>query len=197
MMKKILVIAGLAFLLQGCIAGVFVAGGAAGTSAIAGDSRSLQTINDDNNITYQAERMIESTPALVNQTHIVVATYNHVVLLAGQAPTQELRDQAVQLVRTLPNVKIDRIFNEITLAQPTGAMRRSKDAAVTTNIRTRMLTTTNLKSNQFKIITENGTVFLMGLATREQADIAVAVIRNSTGVHRVVRLVQYFTLATE
>jgi osmotically-inducible protein OsmY len=190
MLKKILVIMGLALLLQGCIAGAFVAGGAAGSS-VAGDNRSFETMSDDNQITYLAEQRYMANTTLANQTHLVVATYNHVVLLAGQAPTPELRDQMVQLVRTTPNVKIDRIFNEITVEKPTSAMRRSKDAATTANIRTRMLTTTNLKSNQFKIITENGTVYLMGLSTRKQADIAVAVVRNSTGVQRVVRLVQY------
>jgi osmotically-inducible protein OsmY len=197
MMKKILVIAGLTFLLQGCVAGVFAAGGVAAGSSVSGDSRSMQTITDDNQITYLAEQQIAANPTLSNQAHIVVATYNQVVLLAGQAPTQDMRDQAVQLVKSLPNVKIARIFNEIEVGSPTKAVRRSKDAAVTTNIRTRMLTTTNLKSNQFKVVTENGTVFLMGLSTRQQADVAVAVVRNSTGVQRVVRLVQYISPTAE
>lgn len=175
-------------LVSGCVAGAFVAGGAAG-GAVAGDNRSFETIADDNKISYLVGQHIAADTVLSNQAHIVVGVYNHVVLLAGQAPTQELRQQAVQDAKVVPNIQ--RIFNEITLEKPTNAMRQSKDAAITANIKARMLTTTNLRSNQFKIITENATVFLMGLSTRKQSDIAAQVIRNSTGVKRVVRLVEY------
>lgn len=189
-MKKIFTVIFLSLLLQGCIASAFVAGGAAGTG-VGADNRTFETLADDNNMSYQASQRIAANPTLVAQTHIVTAAYNRVLLLAGQAPTPELRDQVVQLAKGVPNVR--RIFNEITLDQPTSAMRRSKDAAITTNVRARMLTTTNLKSTRFKIVTENGTVFIMGLSSRKQADIAAAVARNSTGVQRVVKLVEYVT----
>lgn len=178
------------FLLSGCVAGAFVAGGAAGT-AVAGDNRNLETIAADDKIAYLARQHIAADTDLSNHAHVTVGVYNRVILLAGQAPTQALRQQAVSDVKIVPNIR--RIFNEITLGKPTTPMRQSKDAAITANIRARMLTTTNLHSNQFKVITENGTVFLMGLSTRQQADIAAQVIRNSTGVKRVVRLVEYLT----
>lgn len=189
-MKKIILISFLSVLLQGCIAGAFVAGGAAGGTVI-GDNRNLETMAADSKISFQAEQHIMADPQLANRAHIVVATYNRVLLLAGQAPTPALREEAVQAVQGVANTR--RIFNEITLDKPTSEIVRSKDAAITTNLKTRMLTTTNLKSNQFKVVTENGTVFLMGLTTRQQADIAATVARNSTGVKRVVKLVEYIS----
>jgi osmotically-inducible protein OsmY len=165
-----------------------VAGGTA-SGTLASDNRSLNTIASDNKIEYLAGQRLVTDPELSKQAHVVVVSYNHVVLLAGQAPTQELRSKAVQVVQGVPNMR--RIFNEITLDKPTSAMARSKDVVITGNVKTRMLATTNLHSGRFKIVTENGTVFLMGLSTRKQANIAVAVIRNSTGVKRVVRLVEY------
>lgn len=186
-MKKILLII-VAGLLQGCVAGAFVAGGAASGSMVS-DNRSFQTMEKDNSISYQAQRYLAADATLKNQAHIVVATYNSVMLLAGQAPTEALRQQAVTDVKQVPNVR--RIFNEITIAKPSSAVVQSQDAAITANVKTRMMTTTNLKSSQFKVVTENHTVFLMGLSTPKQAGIAAAVARNSTGVQRVVKLVEY------
>jgi osmotically-inducible protein OsmY len=185
-MKKIIALCCLVFCLQGCT----TEGGTTNAGPLSGDSsRSFATMSADDKISYLAEQLIVGHQELTNKTHIVVVSYNRVVLLAGQAATPAMRDQVVQIVQGVPNIK--RIFNEITIGAPTTAGRRSKDFMVTTNVKARMLTTTNLKSSQFKVVTENGTVFLMGLATREQADIAASVTRNSTGVKRVVKLVEY------
>ena len=189
-MKKITIFTALliACLLQGCVAGAFVAGGAAGTS-VGRDKRSIATIADDQNITYQAERQIEADPGLHTDAHVVAVSYNGVVLLAGQAPTQEMRDKAVQMVQALPKVR--RIFDEITVGKSTSAVRRSQDALITGNIKTRMVATTNLEASRIKVVTEDGIVYLMGLTTRRQADIAAIVARNSSGVQQVVKLIEY------
>lgn len=189
-MKKILLLAILLIMLPGCLAGAFVAGGAA-AGGLASDARTFEAITDDEDITHQANRQIAADQTLMQQVHIMAVSYNHVVLLVGQAPNAALREKAAQLVQKVPKIK--RIFNEVTISEPTSALRRSKDAAITANVKTRMLTTTNLKSNHFKVVTEDGTVFLMGLSTRKQADIAGLVARSSEGVKKVVKLVEYIT----
>lgn len=188
-MKKILVVLLLTGWLQtGCVAGAFAAGGAT-TGSFATDPRSFEVINEDEQITYQATRLLASNKALVDQSHVAAVSYNKVVLLTGETPNAELRNQAAQIVQKVPNVK--RIFNEIIIAEPVSAYALSKDAAITANVKARMLATTNLKSNEFKVVTENGTVFLLGLASRKQANIAAEVARNSHGVKKVVKLVEY------
>ncbi len=187
-MKKIILSILVTVLLSGCMAGAVVAGGAAGTS-VGSDRRSFQMMALDDRIASQARHQISYNPDLKAKAHIVVAVYNRVVLLAGQAPTPELRAQAVQIVQGVPKVR--RIFNEIEIATPTSALTRSEDAATTANVKTRMLATTNLQSSRFKVVTEDGTVYLMGLASRKQADIASQITRNSTGVQKVVKLIEY------
>jgi len=189
-MKKITLVIPvlLACLLQGCIAGAFVAGGAAGT-AVARDKRSFDTMKVDEDITYQSQRYIAADPDLNNNAHIVVVSYNKVVLLAGQAPTPALRDKAIRIVQAQPKVR--RIFNEITIGKPTSPMRRSQDAMITANVKARMVATTNLEASRIKVVTEDGVVYLMGLTTRRQADIAAIVARNSSGVKQVVKLIEY------
>jgi hypothetical protein len=48
-----------------------------------------------------------------------------------------------------------------------------------------------LKSGQFKVLTENGTVFLMGVVSRSQAQIAVDIARRVSGVQKVVKVFEY------
>ena len=54
-----------------------------------------------------------------------------------------------------------------------------------------MLASASLKSGNIKVKTENGSVYLMGAVTREQADIAVDITRKVDGVYRVVKIFQY------
>lgn len=189
-MKKILLIVLLSGLLQGCFlaAGAVVAGGAV-AGGVATDPRPMDTIREDENITSLANNMIAANNTLATKTHISAVSYNRVVLLVGQAPTEEMRQQAVDLVKRVPNVK--RIFNQITVGEPTSALRRSKDATITGNVKARMFATTNLQSNNFKIVTEDGTVYILGLATVQQGNIAAVVARDSSGVERVVKLIEY------
>jgi osmotically-inducible protein OsmY len=188
-MKKITTVCLLvsALSLQGCIAGAFVAGGAAGGS-MAYDKRTFTTMAEDQTITYKAERQLADNAQISTKAHIVVATFNHVVLLAGEAPTLAQKTAAENLVRSIPKVK--KIYSQIIIGEPTSITTRSRDAVITANVKTRMLTTTNLKSSQFKILTENGTVYIMGISDSEESDIAATVARNSSGVKRVVKVVE-------
>lgn len=174
--------------LQGCVAGALAVGGATG-GAIAADRRSFSTMADDQKIAYRATRKMGEVPGLSTNSHLVVVSYNHVVLLAGQVASSELRDQAKQIVQNTPKVR--RVFNELTIGPPIPAARRSKDAAITANIKTRLIATTNVNARQIKVVTEDGVVYLMGITSREQASAAAEIARNSTGVKSVVKLIEY------
>jgi osmotically-inducible protein OsmY len=54
-----------------------------------------------------------------------------------------------------------------------------------------MLTTKNLKSGSIKVVTENGVVYLMGIVSHQQADIAADIARQVSGVQKVVKVFQY------
>jgi osmotically-inducible protein OsmY len=193
-MKKyfyILSILLLSSLLQGCIAAGCVMAGSAVTGVVSSDKRSFKTMADDEKISYDISHQIAANPTLSQKAHIVAVSYNHVVLLAGQAPTADLRTQVEQIAQDQPNVR--RIFDEITIGQPTTLKQRSTDAAITANVKTRMLATTNVDSSQIKVVTEDGVVYLMGLTSRQQSDAAASVARNSTGVKEVVKLMEYIS----
>lgn len=187
-MKRFLVIIGLAFTLQGCI---FVAGAAAGAAAVAMvyDHRTVEKIIEDQRLANTIADKIKSVPNLNDESHIEVTAYNQIILLTGETPNPAWRQQAEDIAKTVPGVR--RVYNQITLQGPTSSLTRTSDSWITTKIKTQMLATEDLKSGSIKVVTENGVVYLLGTVRREQADMAVDIARQVSGVQRVVKIFQY------
>lgn len=187
-MRKIFVILILSLGLSGCIAGAFVAGSAT-TGGLVTDPRPISTIKSDEEINFRINRKLANDPVLNAETHIAAVSYNQVILLTGQAYDEELKVKAEQYAKSIPQVR--RVFNEIVLGIPTTIYRRARDVAITSTVKTKMFANRALKSNNFKIVTENGVVYILGVATSKQADLAVSIARESSGVKKVVKLIEY------
>ena len=187
-MKKLLLLIVILPCVSACVPVAVVAGAAAG-GAVVYNNRSMETMLHDRNITYKAQLKINTDPQLKNKTHISVATLNGTVLLVGQAPTEKLRARALNLVKTVAGIK--RIYNQITIEAPTSALTRSSDSWITTKVKTAMLAERGLKSTQIKVVTENGTVYLMGLITPNQGNLAAKAARRVDGVQRVIKVFEY------
>jgi osmotically-inducible protein OsmY len=186
-MKKIFIILLLSLGLQGCLAGAFVAGSAT-TGSFVTDPRTIYTIKNDEELNFKINRKLANDPVLAAETHIAAVSYNQVILLTGQAYDQELKNRAGKYAKSIPGVK--RVFNEITLGIPTTVYRRAQDVAITSAVKTKMFASRTLKSNNFKIVTEDGVVFILGAATPKQANLAVSIARESVGVKKVVKLIE-------
>jgi osmotically-inducible protein OsmY len=187
-MKRIFLMIALSFALQGCLAGAFVAGGAT-TGGLVTDPRDFGTIRSDEEINFKVNRKFANDAVLTSQDHVSAVSYNRVVLLTGQAYDEELRARAEQYAKETPDVK--RVFNEITLGIPTTAFRRAKDVGITSTVKAKMFADRDLRSNNFKVVTENGVVFILGITTPRQAKLAVSIARESAGVRKVVKLIEY------
>jgi len=174
-------------LLQGCAAAV-VAGGATG-AAVAYDRRTTGTVIEDEGIELKAVKAFYSDKELNEQAHLNVISYNTVVLVTGEAPNEELRNRAVEIVRNLP--KVTHVHNEIKIAAPSSMVSRSSDTLITTKVKTKLLTLKDFDGTRVKVVTENGIVYLMGLLTKEESDLATDAARQVSGVQKVVKLFQY------
>jgi osmotically-inducible protein OsmY len=185
---KILVILNLALTLQGCF---FVAGAAAGAAAIAVvyDHRTINNILLDADIANKISDQIKKVPALRNESHIEVTVFNHVVLLTGETPSSAWKQQADEIAKAQAGVT--RVYNQLTVQGPTSSLIRTSDSWITTKIKTEMLATEDLKSSTIKVVTDNGVVYLMGIVKRDQADTAVDIARQVSGVQKVVKIFQY------
>ncbi|MEH6472437.1 MAG: BON domain-containing protein [Halopseudomonas sp.] len=125
----------------------------------------------------------------LKQSHISVTSYNGIVLLSGQVPSEQARQQAEAVTRAVRKVR--KIHNEITVTGPTSTIVRANDSWLTAKIKSKMLADKALQSMQIKVVTENGVVYLMGLVNQSQAKQAVNITRNTTGVQKVVKMFEY------
>ncbi|MGA1562897.1 MAG: BON domain-containing protein, partial [Gammaproteobacteria bacterium] len=95
--QTVYVLAGLS-LLAGC-APATVGAGAAGATAVARETRTIGTLIDDQLIELKAASAISNDSELSSQAHINITSYNFIVLISGEAPTEALRSKAEQIVR--------------------------------------------------------------------------------------------------
>ena len=186
-----LLIALLAFMLSGCVAAAVVGGTAAGAAAstLVYDKRPMKTIASDERLAHAIQEGLNANPALRQNTNLSVAVYRGWVLLVGQATTPAYQQEALDIIKTASG--ITQLFDEITIQPPIDRIARTNDSWLTTKIKAKLLTEKGLKSGQFKIVTENNVVYLMGLATKMQTQLAVGIIRNTGGVQKVVKIMRY------
>lgn len=174
----------ISILLTSCVAAV-VAGAAAG---MVYDRRSAFTIEADARLFHIIHTALVKDPQL-NSSRILVTSFNRVVLLVGQVEAASLRVLAEKIAQEAPGV--ERVYDEITVDNPTPMTQRTKDSWITSQVRSAMLTKKGLESGSIHIVTENGAVYLMGVVTPQQATLAVDVARRINGVHKVVKIFQY------
>jgi len=184
---KLIVVVGILALLHGCAA--VVVGGAATGANVAHDRRTTGTFIEDEAIELKSVSAFIADKEINEQTHLNVTSFNTIVLVSGEAPTEELRQRAIQMVRKVP--KVSHVHNEISIAGPSSLMSRSADTLITTKVKTKMIAEKNLDGGHVKVVTENGIVYLMGLLNREDADKATEIARQTGGVQKVVKLFQY------
>lgn len=122
-------------------------------------------------------------------SHIVVVSYNGVVLLAGQVASQDLRDKAADVAQSLQRVR--KVHNELNVGGPISLMARTNDSWLTTKVKSRLIFSDEAQGTKTKVLTENGVVYLMGLLSREQADNAVDVASQVYGVQKIVKVFEY------
>jgi osmotically-inducible protein OsmY len=151
--------------------------------------RSLGSIIDDQSIETTATVNIRKTDPRLEEANVVVTSYNGIVLLSGQVPNEELRNTAAQTAALVKNVR--QVRNELTVGENASFAAHSADAVITTKIKTKLLGAANIKDSRVKIITENGTVFLLGMVTRAEGNIAGSIAQNTDGVQKVVLLFEY------
>ena len=188
LIKKTLLIAGMSLMTSSCI---FVAGAAAGAAAIAVvyDHRTIENTLEDTRIANKIANKIKHTEVLDEESHVEVTVFNRVVLLTGETPNPDWRIQAEELAKKVDGVL--RVYNQITIQGPTSSLTRTSDSWITAKVKSQMLANQDLKSGSIKVVTENGDVFLMGIVSRDQADIAVDIARQVSGVQKVVKIFQY------
>jgi osmotically-inducible protein OsmY len=177
------------FVLSGCAP--VVVGGAATTASVAHDRRTSGSVIEDQAIELRIYNRLSEDAEINQQAHINVTSYDGIVLLSGEAPGEALRARAGQIARDAEKVR--RVHNEIKIAAPSSMMTRSSDSWITAKVKSSLfgVKIEGFDPTRVKVVTENGTVFLMGLVTHAEGSAATDQARGVTGVQRIVKLFEY------
>ncbi len=177
-----------AVLVSGCAAPAIMAGGAI-AGATAADRRDTRTIVDDNNIQLKIEEKIYTDDSIRRHIHVNVTSYNGVVLLTGEIPTTEMRNVVVRHAQHV--AKIKQIHNETIVAPASDFKSRRQDTWLTTKVKSALLAEKKINGLHFKVVTENQVVYLLGLVTRAEGDIAANAVRQVNDVKQIIKLFEY------
>jgi osmotically-inducible protein OsmY len=173
---------------QGCAAVVVGAGAGA---AVVYDRRPADVVLADERIELQSQWAIVNDPDLAEHSGVAVTSYNQVVLLTGQAENEQVRGRIEEVVKAQPGVR--RIVNEVSIGPNATFDEDAQATYVTSRVKIDLMQIDlpDFDPLRVKVVTEQGTVYLMGLLTREEAAAVVERVRYVSGVNKVVKIFEY------
>ena len=154
-----------------------------------GNTRTFGTYVEDQNIKVKIKANLYNADQRYQDAHISIFSYNRIVLLTGQVPTQELRDRATRIAEKVRMVR--KVHNELTVTENLALAQRVNDSWISTKINAHMLATKDFPASRVQVITEAGIVYLMGLLTEQEASWAVDIIRQVYGVRKIIKIIEY------
>ena len=184
---KAVLAAALALSLSGCVE--MMVGTAVMGVVAASDRRTLGAQTDDKSIAMKSEMRMASVTK--DEAHVNVNSYNRKVLLTGEVKDEAMKAAVESHVRSVDGV--ENVINELVVAPLSTYTSRSSDALVTTKVKASLVDMKTISANSFKVVTERGTVYLMGRVTQREGQVAADVARGVSGVKQVVKLLEYIT----
>ena len=170
--------------LQGC--GSIMAGAGAGPIEEDLGERTFAQQLEDESIETKAKVNINAASDGFEEAHLSIVSFNGFVLLAGQVPSEDLKALATDVVRKIDGVR--RIYNELEIGPETSAGTRTNDTWITTQVKTKLLASSDTPGTRVKVVTENSVVYLMGLLSADEADRVALEAAEVGDAERVVKL---------
>jgi osmotically-inducible protein OsmY len=177
-------VAGTLTSLSGCFP--LVAGGMVTGAMVASDRRTSGTVVEDEGIELKASSRVRDN--LGERVHVNITSYNRQVLITGEVPSAQDKQLVEKVVSGVENVR--NIVNELGVLGNSTLTQRSSDALVTGRAKAGLIDAKDLISTAFKVVTERGTTYIMGRVTQREATRATEVISGTTGVQRLVRILE-------
>ena len=189
-LNKSLKVAGILMLvtvIQGCAVATIVA--ITTGASMATDRRSIGNQIDDQTIELNAYNSLAEQKPISDNTNLNIFSVNSSLLIVGQAPNTYLKDLAVKTVSEIKGVTD--IHNQIRIGSITSIATQTHDIWVTSKVKAALFTSDKVNGKDIKVVTENGEVFLLGIVSKKEADIAVEITRNISGVNLVFKAFEY------
>jgi osmotically-inducible protein OsmY len=155
---------------------------------------SIQKNINDQYITIQIYKAIKLDKDQFDDANITIATYHSDVLLVGQVPTARQYKKIEEIAKDISGVK--RVYNLLRISYPSSTLKRISDAWITAKVKAKLIASNDLDATQIKVVTENGTVYLMGILQEEEAQLAVQLASETGGVESVVKIFSYVHISS-
>jgi osmotically-inducible protein OsmY len=186
-LAKAILCAALASTLSGCVA--VMAGSAVMGAVATADRRTLGAQTEDKGIAVKGD--VRVAKVVGDAGHVSVTSYNRRVLLTGEVRDEAMKADVEREVKAIDNVVS--VDNELEIAGPSSYTSRSNDALITTKIKASLVDKKTVSAASFKVVTERGNVYLMGIVTPREGNIASQVAQGVSGVQRVVKIFEYIS----
>jgi osmotically-inducible protein OsmY len=167
---------------------LIVGGIVAGTALVATDRRTTGTQVDDQTIQLRLSEELR-TGLRGGPVRISVNSFERKVLLTGEVPNEKVKADAGAIAERSLNVRS--VVNELTVAPPSSIGQRTNDVALGGRVRAAFVSTRDIAFNSVDIVTDRGIIYLMGLVTEREADVAASVASRVPGVQQVVKVFDY------
>jgi osmotically-inducible protein OsmY len=175
-----------ALALSACVPAVVAVGVGAGM-LVATDRRSTGAQLDDEAIELKVVDTISAR--WPDNVHVNVTSFNGVVLLTGEVPTDALSDEIAASVNAVERVRS--VVNEMVVGAPSELGARTNDSYITSKVKSGFVEANRFSATHVKVVTERGVVYLMGIVSREEGSAAGQLAASTTGVVRVVKVFEY------
>ena len=162
-----------------------LAGGAlAGGALVAIDRRTSGAQLEDEGIELRAMSRLRDNVG--SRARVSATSYNRQVLLTGEVLNEQDKKLVEQVVTRVENVT--GVVNALDIINSPTLVQRSSDVLITGQVKALLIDSSDIYANAFKVVTERGTVYLMGRVTQREADRATEIVRGARGVQKVVRI---------
>jgi osmotically-inducible protein OsmY len=155
---------------------------------ISNNKRTLGTKINDNQLETIARVNINKASKDFANARVNIDSFNGILLLTGQVPSEELRQLAGSTVTQINTVR--QVHNELTVGAPTRFPSHSKDAWISSKLKSKLILS-SIQSRRIRIITEAQTIYLMGLVSRHEAERITETARTTHGAQQVVKVFEY------
>jgi len=175
-------------LLLGACAPLLLGGAVLGTGMVVTDRRTTGMQLEDKTIENKAEARAKDLATL---GRINVTSYNRTLLITGEVPGETERAAVEKAVSGVENVR--GVVNELVVAPNLSVSQRSSDSLLGARVKASLLDAKDVAANAYRVIAERGVVYLMGRVTEREAGRAVELARSTSGVVKVVRVLDIIT----
>ena len=175
-------------LLSSCVTAL-VAGAVIATVDVIHDRRTVGEYIDDGSIEIKVRNILVSSREIRSAAHVKPDSWNGILLVTGEIDQETVKRDIIERFRAIQGVR--QVVDETTITGKTTLGTRANDAWISNKVKGRLVLKTGLDANRVKVIPTRGSVYLMGIVTRDEGEKATELARTVRGVERVVKVFEY------